>query len=94
MTNTTQEPIYLLSIDNGNQSIRALIFDQFGTEMAKARVAIEPYFSTHANFAEQHADYYWQKLGEACQQLWQSCAIKPSQIAGVSLEQTRSRRKI
>lgn len=89
MTNTTKEPIYLLAIDNGTQSIRALIFDQFGTEMAKARVAIEPYFSTHASFAEQHADYYWQKLGEACQQLWQSSAIKPSQIAGVSLTTQR-----
>ncbi|PNK60783.1 FGGY-family carbohydrate kinase [Psychrobacter sp. FDAARGOS_221] len=89
MTDSPTKPIYLLAIDNGTQSVRALIFDQFGTEIAKARVPIEPYFSTQPSFAEQHADYYWQKLSEACQQLWQSCDIKPSQIAGVSLATQR-----
>ena len=89
MTTTFDAPIYFLAIDNGTQSVRALIFDQFGTEIAKARVPIEPYFSTEPNFAEQHADYYWQKLSEACQQLWQSCDIKPEQIAGVSLATQR-----
>ena len=89
MSVTDETPIYLLAIDNGTQSVRALIFDQFGTEIAKARVPIEPYFSTEANFAEQHASYYWQKLSEACQQLWQNCDIKPSQIAGVSLTTQR-----
>ena len=86
---TSIDPIYLLAIDNGTQSVRALIFDQFGTEIAKARVPIEPYFSEQPSFAEQHADYYWQKLSEACQQLWQSCDITPEQIAGVSLATQR-----
>ncbi|MGP5178724.1 FGGY-family carbohydrate kinase [Psychrobacter aquimaris] len=89
MTNNFDAPIYFLAIDNGTQSVRALIFDQFGTEIAKARVAIEPYFSTQPNFAEQHAAYYWQKLSEACQQLWQNCDITPAQIAGVSLATQR-----
>ena len=89
MTDKAAEPIYLLAIDNGTQSVRALIFDQFGNEIAKARVPIEPYFSSQPSFAEQHADYYWQKLSEACQQLWQSCTITPNQIAGVSLATQR-----
>lgn len=89
MATTFDAPIYFLAIDNGTQSVRALIFDQFGTEIAKARVPIEPYFSTEPNFAEQHANYYWQKLSKACQQLWQSCDIKPEQIAGVSLATQR-----
>ncbi len=89
MTNNFDAPIYFLAIDNGTQSVRALIFDQFGTEIAKARVAIEPYFSTQPNFAEQHAAYYWQKLSEACQQLWQNCDITPAQIAGISLATQR-----
>ena len=86
---TSHDPIYFLAIDNGTQSVRALIFDQFGTEIAKARVPIEPYFSTEPNFAEQHANYYWQKLSEACQQLWQTSDITPAQIAGVSLATQR-----
>ena len=44
MTNNFDTPIYFLAIDNGTQSVRALIFDQFGEEIAKARVPIEPYF--------------------------------------------------
>ena len=89
MTTNLDDPIYFLAIDNGTQSVRALIFNQFGTEIAKARVPIEPYFSLQPNFAEQHADYYWQKLSEACQQLWQTSAISPEQIAGVSLATQR-----
>ncbi len=89
MTDNSANPIYFLAIDNGTQSVRALIFDQFGTEIAKARVPIEPYFSEQPNYAEQHADYYWQKLTEACQKLWQTCEIKPEQIAGVSLATQR-----
>ena len=89
MTHNLDAPIYFLAIDNGTQSVRALIFDQFGSEIAKARVIIEPYFSTQPNFAEQHADYYWKKLSEACQQLWQNCDITPEQIAGVSLATQR-----
>ena len=89
MTDNSANPIYFLAIDNGTQSVRALIFDEFGTEIAKARVPIEPYFSEQPNYAEQHADYYWQKLTEACQKLWQSCEIKPEQIAGVSLATQR-----
>ena len=86
---TSHNPIYFLAIDNGTQSVRALIFDEFGSEIAKARVPIEPYFSEQPNYAEQHADYYWQKLCEACQKLWQTCEIKPEQIAGVSLATQR-----
>ncbi|WP_201611013.1 FGGY-family carbohydrate kinase [Psychrobacter submarinus] len=89
MTDNSANPIYFLAIDNGTQSVRALIFDQFGSEIAKARVPIEPYFSEQPNYAEQHADYYWQKLCAACQKLWQSCEIKPEQIAGVSLATQR-----
>jgi len=89
MTDNSANPIYFLAIDNGTQSVRALIFDEFGSEIAKARVPIEPYFSEQPNYAEQHADYYWQKLCEACQKLWQSCEIKPEQIAGVSLATQR-----
>ena len=89
MTDNSANPIYFLAIDNGTQSVRALIFDEFGSEIAKARVPIEPYFSEQPNYAEQHADYYWQKLTEACQKLWQTCEIKPEQIAGVSLATQR-----
>ena len=36
---------YVLAIDNGTQSVRALVFDLEGQLVAKSKVEIEPYFS-------------------------------------------------
>jgi len=37
---------YILAIDNGTQSVRALVFDLKGNLIAKKRVPIQPYYST------------------------------------------------
>jgi len=44
---------YLLSIDNGTQSIRAMIFDPRGNLIHKVKIPIEPYVSPHPGWAEQ-----------------------------------------
>lgn len=67
-TETNQDLI--LAIDNGTQSIRALLFDLKGNLVAKSRIELEAYFSTQPGWAEQHTDYFWQKLVECCQLLW------------------------
>jgi len=43
----------LLAIDNGTQSVRALLFDPRGKLIAKQRVPIEPYYSDAPGLAEQ-----------------------------------------
>jgi len=60
----------ILTIDNGTQSIRALIFDLKGNLVAKSRIELEAYFSNNPGWAEQNADYFWQMLAQCCQQLW------------------------
>ncbi len=80
---------YVLSIDNGTQSVRALLFDSKGQLQAKGKVEIEPYFSAHPGWAEQDPEYYWKSLGEACDKLWASTDILPSQVAGVGLTTQR-----
>ena len=60
----------ILAIDNGTQSVRALIFDPRGNLLAKTRVPIEPYFSTAPGLAEQHPQVFWQAVCQACQELW------------------------
>ncbi len=80
---------YILSIDNGTQSIRALLFDLTGQLVAKGKVEIEPYFSKKPGWAEQEPEYYWTCLGEACQKLWASTDIKPEQVRGVGLTTQR-----
>lgn len=61
----------LLTIDNGTQSVRALIFDLHGNLLAKSRIDLDAYFSDNPGWAEQNVDYFWQMLGQCCQQLWQ-----------------------
>ena len=67
---STDQAKYLLAIDNGTQSIRAMVFDPDGELIAKSKVEIEPYVSPQPGWAEQDADYFWTSLCQACQQLW------------------------
>ncbi|MDO9235024.1 MAG: FGGY-family carbohydrate kinase [Aquabacterium sp.] len=60
----------VLALDQGTQSVRAMLFDLTGQVVAKAQQHITPYFSTHPNWAEQNGDYLWHHLTLACQALW------------------------
>ena len=81
---------YLLAIDNGTQSVRALVFDLDGQLIAKSQVEIEPFFSARPGWAEQHADYFWSSLCEACQQLWPRLDFPRSAIQSVALTTPRA----
>lgn len=61
---------YIFAIDNGTQSVRALVFDIQGNLIGKGKEEIEPYFSKNPGWAEQHPEYYWESLGKACSKLW------------------------
>lgn len=79
----------LLAIDNGTQSVRALLFNPRGELVAKAQVPIEPYVSPRPGWAEQDPEYYWRSLGEACQLLWREPGAARERIAGVALTTQR-----
>jgi len=81
---------YLLAIDNGTQSVRAMVFDPKGNLLAKSRVVIEPYYSTAPGLAEQKPETFWNALCKACQGLWQQKIINKKNIAGVALTTQRS----
>lgn len=82
-------PEYLVAIDNGTQSVRVLVFDVHGNEVAKSKIELNAYVSNQPGWAEQDADYYWQKLCEAFQALWAQGTVRPEQIRGVSLTTQR-----
>lgn len=83
------EPTYLLALDNGTQSVRALLFDLAGNLVAKGKVPLQAYYSTRPGWAEQDPDYYWACLGEACRQLWDQVDIDRRAIRGVALTTQR-----
>lgn len=80
----------ILSIDNGTQSVRALVFDAQGTIIARRQVPIEPYFSTAPGLAEQHTHVFWDALCQACQELWTLPQISKDALAAVALTTQRS----
>lgn len=78
-----------LSIDCGTQSLRAFIFDARGELLARSQIHFEPaYFSPHKGYAEQDADFYWQTLVKACQDLWQQ-GIDPNSVTAATLTTQR-----
>ena len=80
----------ILAIDNGTQSVRALIFDLRGNLIAKKRVPIEPYYTTKPGWAEQDPEVFWQGVCDACQGLWQMEGVDKEAIVGVGLTTQRS----
>ena len=79
----------LLAIDNGTQSVRALLFDLQGNLIAKSRVPIESYYSTEPGYAEQDPEVFWKGVCQACQDLWKNPKVKKDAIAGVALTTQR-----
>lgn len=80
---------YFLTIDQGTQSIRAIVFDEHGQIRDKAQLKIASYFSTQTGWAEQHPDYFWACFGDVCQRLWQQGIVKPEHIEAVAVTTQR-----
>ena len=83
------EKSYVLAIDNGTQSVRALLFDLEGNLLGKGKVELEAYYSKQPGWAEQDPEYYWASLGEACRLLWEQVSIDKRLIKGVALTTQR-----
>lgn len=80
----------ILAIDNGTQSVRALLFDAAGHLIAKSQVQLEAYVSPQPGWAEQQPDYYWEQLGVACRQLWTQPGVDKSAIKGLTVTTQRA----
>ncbi|MBN1679301.1 MAG: FGGY-family carbohydrate kinase [Anaerolineae bacterium] len=80
----------VLAIDNGTQSVRALLFDLQGKLITKSHVPIEAYFSRYPGWAEQHPEYFWSSLCQACQKLWQLTDVPKDAVKGVALTTQRA----
>lgn len=81
---------YILAIDSGTQSVRALIFDLQGTLVEKVRIPMTSYVSPQPGWAEQDPEYYWQQFCAACHKLWEQSSIPKDALAGLALTTQRA----
>jgi sugar (pentulose or hexulose) kinase len=79
----------ILAIDNGTQSLRALLFDKHGQIQGKSQVFYSPYDQPAPGYCEQDPEVYWRALGEACQQLWLDGHIA-SKVAAITVTSQRT----
>ena len=56
----------ILTVDVGTQSVRAIVFDQTGEQIASARVISKPYYSLQAGWAEVPAEQFWEDTRTVC----------------------------
>lgn len=80
----------LLAIDNGTQSLKAIVFDLKGDLVAIEKVVFSPYFSEQPGWAEQNPEVFWDALCEACQRLWNNQKVDKERIAGVAITAQRA----
>lgn len=78
----------ILSIDNGTQSLRAILFDRHGEIQGKFQRHYPAYIQPEPGHCIQDANLYWQALCESCQGLWQQ-GIDPKQIKAVTVTSQR-----
>lgn len=83
-------PDLLLAIDNGTQSVRALVFDARGNLLAKTRVELNGYTSPQPGWHEHDANAFWNAVCEACQLLWQETPALRDRIAAVAVTTQRA----
>jgi len=80
----------ILAIDNGTQSVRALLFDLQGNLVEKARVTLPPYITDETGMAEQEPQVFWDAVCRACQELWAKPGVDKNRVAGAAITTQRS----
>lgn len=80
----------ILSIDNGTQSIKALLFTPEGDLIARQQVVFTPYYSDQPGWAEQDPELFWESLCKVCRKLWEKEPALKKRLVGVALTTQRA----
>ncbi len=80
---------FVMGIDSGTQSVRAIVYDRQGNELAMEQALHEPYFSLHPGWAEQKPGDHWKKLCTVTNKVMQSGNFDPAKLAAVGITTQR-----
>lgn len=79
---------YILSIDQGTTSSRAIIFDQRGSIVTSAQQEFKQYFPADG-WVEHDPEEIWTTTVSVCQQVLKNAKLQASQIAGIGITNQR-----
>ena len=80
----------VMAIDSGTQSVRAIVYDCQGKELALAQEPHEPYFSLKPGWAEQRPADLWEKLCSVTNQVISSKQFDPARLAALGITTQRN----
>ncbi|MDI9246154.1 glycerol kinase GlpK [Marinobacter sp. CHS3-4] len=81
-------PQYLLAIDQGTTSSRAIVFDTSGKSIATAQQEFKQYFPKDG-WVEHDADEIWESTLSVCREALETSGIDASSIAGIGITNQR-----
>lgn len=79
---------YILAIDQGTTSSRAVLFDHHGAPLYQAQQEITQYYPKDG-FVEQDAEEIWQVTYQCCQNVIKKAAISPKNILAIGITNQR-----
>lgn len=80
---------FIIAVDSGTQSIRAIVYDRSGREIAKSQQELEPYFSVKPGWAEQKPDDYWTNFCRVVKEVMKHKDVDPKKIGGLGITTQR-----
>lgn len=75
---------FVLGVDIGTSSVKAVLFDWMGRPIASGEHGHET-LHPHSGWAEQHVEEWWHGFVTASRHAWEAAEIEPAQIAGIGV---------
>jgi len=79
---------YLLAIDQGTTSTRAILFDPGGSPLAQHQIPLRQIFPADG-WVEHDAEEIWQAVLECCRQTLHQAKVRPEQVAAIGITNQR-----
>ncbi|MBI9011540.1 MAG: FGGY-family carbohydrate kinase [Clostridiales bacterium] len=81
---------YVLVLDCGTQSMRAIVYDNKGDLLGVTKVKYPKYEMTDEGFIEMHPDIFWNSAVSAVDKFWEQSPEVMKQVVAVTLASQRS----
>lgn len=79
---------YVIGVDSGTSSTRAILFDTEGEALAEGRQAYDV-LRPQPGWVEQKAQWWWDALVGSIRKLLENCSVKPSEIQSLAITHQR-----